>query len=119
LALTRFDPPGFLDDLNDQQRQQWSDFLTEQLDGVRNRDGSDLGLTNDGPRLQFFNRYAILLMRTPSRRILHGQHSHALLKSTASTTFSAGGRRTAAATFRMSIANGALPVILRRTRSRG
>jgi hypothetical protein len=55
MALTSFDPPGFLSDLNQVQRQQWSDFVSSQLDTARNRDGSDLGLANDGPRLQFFN----------------------------------------------------------------
>jgi hypothetical protein len=55
MALTRFDPPGFLGDLDEGQRSRWSDFISAQLDAARNRDGSDFGLTNDGPRLQFFN----------------------------------------------------------------
>jgi hypothetical protein len=55
VAITQFDPPGFLDDLDATQRQKWSDFLSDQLDAARSRDGSEFGLTNDGPRLQFFN----------------------------------------------------------------
>jgi hypothetical protein len=55
MALTSFDPPGFLGDLNQVQHQQWSDFVSSQLDAARSRDGSDFGLANDGPRLQFFN----------------------------------------------------------------
>jgi hypothetical protein len=55
MNISQFDPPGFLDDFDAAQRQRWSDFLSDQLDAARNRDGTDFGLTNDGPRLQFFN----------------------------------------------------------------
>jgi hypothetical protein len=33
MLLPRFDPPGFLDDLNDTQKQAWSDFISQDLDG--------------------------------------------------------------------------------------
>jgi hypothetical protein len=51
----RLDPPGFLEDLSDTERQAWSDSIAGLLDDARNNDGSADGLTNDGPRLQFFN----------------------------------------------------------------
>jgi hypothetical protein len=57
--MDRFDPPGFLQDLNDAQRGAWSDWISQQLDQARTRDEADLA--NDGPRLQFFN----LLKNTP------------------------------------------------------
>src|SRR5581483_9682281 len=53
--MIRFDPPGFLDDFNDSQAQSWSDWISQQLDEARIKDGSDLGWLHDGPRLQFFN----------------------------------------------------------------
>ena len=51
----RFDPPGFLTDLSDQGAQAWSDWISAQLDRARSEDGSGEGLTNFGPRPQFFN----------------------------------------------------------------
>lgn len=55
MPLERFDPPGFVDDLDEAQTQAWSDWISGQLDVVRDRDGSDEGLLNYGPRPQFFN----------------------------------------------------------------
>jgi hypothetical protein len=55
MALTRFDPPGYLDDLDDLQKGQWSQWVSNQLDEVRARDGAEDGLVNYGPRPQFFN----------------------------------------------------------------
>jgi hypothetical protein len=55
MALVRFDPPGFATDLDAAQVQAWSDWVSQKLDTARERDGSDEGLVNDGPRHQFFN----------------------------------------------------------------
>jgi phosphatidylserine/phosphatidylglycerophosphate/cardiolipin synthase-like enzyme len=49
--MNRFDPPGFLDDLNDSQKDQWSQIVSGWLD--RAHAGSPE--SNDGPRAQFFN----------------------------------------------------------------
>lgn len=62
MALERFDPPGHVDDLNEAQKQAWSDWVSQRLDEVRDRDGSEDGLVNFGPRPQFFNP----LRRTPA-----------------------------------------------------
>ena len=43
----RLDPPGFLEDLNDTERQAWSDSIAGLLDDARNNDGSADGLTNE------------------------------------------------------------------------
>jgi hypothetical protein len=51
--LTRFDPPGFLDDFNDEQKAAWSDFISEQFDEAAQ--GRPDILDFDGPREQFFN----------------------------------------------------------------
>ena len=51
--MMRFDPPGFLEELDEAQRRAWSDWISQQLDEARTRD--DANLANDGPRLQFFN----------------------------------------------------------------
>lgn len=53
MPLTKFEPPGFLDDLDANQSQEWSKWVSDQLDVARNRD--DARLVNYGPRLQFFN----------------------------------------------------------------
>ena len=53
MALTKFDAPGFLQDLNAQGLQAWSDFISEQIDEARDR--KDATLSNYGPRPQFFN----------------------------------------------------------------
>ena len=58
MALTRFDAPGFLTDWNDQAAKQWSKWVSDRLDAVRDADGG--GAANFGPRLQFFN-----MLRTP------------------------------------------------------
>jgi hypothetical protein len=34
MTLTQFDPPGFLNDLNGDQKQRWSDWLSSRVDGV-------------------------------------------------------------------------------------
>lgn len=46
-----FDPPGFADDLNDQQKQVWSDFISRRLDSAAAGTGDPF----DSPRPQFFN----------------------------------------------------------------
>lgn len=51
MPLTRFDPPGFLDDLDDAARAAWSDWISQSFDAVRDRTGNP----NEGPRPQFFN----------------------------------------------------------------
>jgi hypothetical protein len=51
----RFNPPGFLTDLDSSGAEAWSAWISAQLDRARSADGSDEGLTNFGPRLQFFN----------------------------------------------------------------
>ena len=53
MPLNRFDPPGFLEDFNAQQKQAWSDFISDQCD--RAREGQPEELDFDGPREQFFN----------------------------------------------------------------
>jgi hypothetical protein len=54
MALTRFDAPGFVDDLDTPALAEWSRWISEQLDRVRDSDGAG-ELSNFGPRLQFFN----------------------------------------------------------------
>ena len=49
--MNRFDPPGFLDDLSEAQKDQWSQIVANWLD--RAREGRPD--RNDGPRGQFFN----------------------------------------------------------------
>ena len=49
--MNRFDPPGFLDDLSDAQKDQWSQIVANWRD--RAREGRPD--RNDGPRGQFFN----------------------------------------------------------------
>lgn len=53
MKLDRFDPPGFLDDFNDEQREKWSEKISARFDaGVRGRpDRFDF----DAPREQFYN----------------------------------------------------------------
>ena len=53
MKLERFDPPGFLEDYNDEQRARWSETISDQLDaGVLGRpDEFDF----DAPREQFYN----------------------------------------------------------------
>jgi hypothetical protein len=53
MRLEKFDPPGFLDDFNDEQRVAWSEWISDQMDdGMRGR--PDL-FDFDGPREQFYN----------------------------------------------------------------
>jgi hypothetical protein len=53
VTLERFDPPGFLDDFNDKQKEAWSEWMSAQFDeGVRGR--PDL-FDFDAPREQFYN----------------------------------------------------------------
>ena len=49
--MTRFDPPGFLDDFTEAEKERWSATVSGWLD--RARAGNPAG--NDGPRGQFFN----------------------------------------------------------------
>ena len=37
--MTRFDPPGNLSDFDDNQRNAWSEWISQQLDDARDRDG--------------------------------------------------------------------------------
>src|SRR5882672_555693 len=46
MALSRFDPPGFVDDLKDSQKQKWSDWISKQLDASKSANPA---------RPQFFN----------------------------------------------------------------
>jgi hypothetical protein len=57
--ITMFDPPGFLDDLKEHQRQAWSDWISGQLDEARA--GRPDVFANDGPREQFFNTKGVTL----------------------------------------------------------
>ncbi len=49
--MQRFDPPGFVDDLDDAQKDRWSQVVSDWLDRARAGSPQD----NDGPRAQFFN----------------------------------------------------------------
>lgn len=49
--MNRFDPPGFLNDMNDSQKNQWSEIVSGWLAGARQGAPHE----NDGPREQFFN----------------------------------------------------------------
>jgi phosphatidylserine/phosphatidylglycerophosphate/cardiolipin synthase-like enzyme len=50
-VMNRFDPPGFLDDMNDAQKNEWSQIISTWLDRARAGKPNQ----NDGPRNQFFN----------------------------------------------------------------
>jgi hypothetical protein len=53
MKLDRFDPPGFLDDFNDEQREKWSEMISARFDaGVRGRPHR---FDFDAPREQFYN----------------------------------------------------------------
>jgi hypothetical protein len=60
MPLTRFDAPGFLNELSAPAAKRWSDWISGEIDVARARDGGG-GLVNVGPRPQFFNE-----LRTPS-----------------------------------------------------
>jgi len=47
MPTTRFDPPGFVDDLTDAQRKVWSDWVSTTIDASKD--------TEPPPRPQFFN----------------------------------------------------------------
>lgn len=49
--MNRFDPPGFVADLSDAQKDQWSQIVSNWLDRAR----AGRPDHNDGPRAQFFN----------------------------------------------------------------
>lgn len=54
MRLERFDPPGLLDDFDDEeQRAAWSALISRLVDAAI--EGRPNLLLNDGPRLQFFN----------------------------------------------------------------
>lgn len=61
MALDRFDPPGFLDDLDKNGRRLWSDWVSSQIDQASNVTDKDSGLANYGPRPQFFNPLRVAL----------------------------------------------------------
>jgi phosphatidylserine/phosphatidylglycerophosphate/cardiolipin synthase-like enzyme len=52
--VNRFDPPGFLDDLSDAEKDRWSEIVSRWLDEARQGNPAQ----NDGPRAQFFNPLA-------------------------------------------------------------
>lgn len=49
--MERFDPPGFLEDFNAEQKQAWSETVSAWF----NRAKAGRPAANDGPRAQFFN----------------------------------------------------------------
>jgi hypothetical protein len=49
--VNRIDPPGFLDDLSDADKDRWSRIVSGWLDEARQGNPNE----NDGPRAQFFN----------------------------------------------------------------
>jgi len=51
--MTRFDAPGFLDDLTEAQAEMWSDWISEQMDAVAA--GEPQFYDFDAPRPRFFN----------------------------------------------------------------
>lgn len=53
MALAKYDPPGFLDDFNQQQKDAWSEWISRQIDGAIA--GDPVNLEFDAPRAQFFN----------------------------------------------------------------
>ncbi|MDX0499573.1 hypothetical protein GOC68_25640 [Sinorhizobium medicae] len=53
MTLVRFDPPGFVDDLDAQGRNAWHDFISFNMD--RAREGRPAQFEFDGPREQFVN----------------------------------------------------------------
>lgn len=49
--MIRFDPPGFLDDFSEAEKDEWSRIVSDWLDRARQGSPEE----NDGPRTQFFN----------------------------------------------------------------
>jgi hypothetical protein len=52
MILQHFDPPGDLSDLNDANRKQWSNFISDVVDGAI---AGRTDHTNDSPRAQYYN----------------------------------------------------------------
>ena len=52
MILPRFDPPGFLDDLDEDGRDQWSQFISDTVDTAMAGNPAN---TNDSPRPQIYN----------------------------------------------------------------
>jgi hypothetical protein len=53
MTISKFSPPGFLDDLNSDLKEAWSDWISDQFDAARA--GRPDVFDFDGPREQFFN----------------------------------------------------------------
>ncbi len=53
MALSHFDPPAFLDDFTQEQKDAWSEWISQQIDAAIN--GDPVNLEFDAPRAQFFN----------------------------------------------------------------
>lgn len=53
MTLAKFDPPGLLNDLTEQQKDAWSEWISQQIDDAIA--GDPIGLEFDAPRAQFFN----------------------------------------------------------------
>ncbi|MGO6725254.1 hypothetical protein ACCS70_33030 [Rhizobium ruizarguesonis] len=51
--MPSFDPPGFLQDFNQQQQEAWSDWMSQQLDDAKA--GQPDVYDFDAPRPRFFN----------------------------------------------------------------
>ena len=119
MALTRFDAPGFLDDLDAAALAEWSHWISEQFDGAPRRTRRRRCRTTDRG-LQFFNP-----LRTPPAadaveqgHRLAGVSAHRAAPVGRATS-SAGAPPTAAATSRTNTASGASRAIRTPTRSRG
>lgn len=52
MKIDKFHPPGNLEDLSDDGRKAWSEWISAQIDAARDGDPQ---LSFDGPREQFFN----------------------------------------------------------------
>jgi hypothetical protein len=52
-TLNQFDPPGFAQDLDANERVAWSKWISDELDAAASR--TDRKMRNYGPRPQFFN----------------------------------------------------------------
>jgi hypothetical protein len=52
-TLSSFSPPGNLDELNQENKTKWSNFVSERLDAEIS--GGPSGGTGGGPLTQFFN----------------------------------------------------------------
>ncbi len=54
MSLTRFDPPGFLTDLDEGQQQAWHEFISGRM--AQGAEGFPDEFDNDAPRAQFFDQ---------------------------------------------------------------